>query len=75
VQVGRAGPIDVYQAAEVLARLAISLFPAREGTVTLDDDETIVALAHKVLLPMLEPRPGRNSASRLSHWCASPLAE
>ena len=47
VQVGRAGPMDVDQAAEVLARLAISLFPAREGTVTLDDDETIVALARK----------------------------
>jgi TetR/AcrR family transcriptional repressor of uid operon len=58
VRAGRAAPADVDQAAEVLARLAISLLLTREGTITLDDDETIVALARNVLLPMLEPRDG-----------------
>lgn len=53
---GRAAPTDVDQAAEVLARLAISLLLTREGTITLDDDETIVALVRNVLLPMLDPR-------------------
>ena len=42
----------------MLARLAISLLLTREGTITLDDDETIVALVRNVLLPMLEPRDG-----------------
>ena len=54
VRAGRAAPADVDQAAEVLARLAISLLLTREGTITLDDDETIVALVRNVLLPMLE---------------------
>ena len=58
VRAGRAAPADVEQAAEVLARLAISLLLTREGTITLDDDETIVALVRNVLLPMLEPRDG-----------------
>ena len=58
VRAGRAAPADVDQAAEVLARLAISLLLTREGTITLDDDETIVALVRNVLLPMLEPRDG-----------------
>jgi TetR/AcrR family transcriptional regulator, repressor for uid operon len=56
VRAGRAAPNDVDQAAEVLARLAISLLLTREGTITLDDDETIVALVRNVLLPMLDPR-------------------
>jgi AcrR family transcriptional regulator len=55
VQAGRAAPADTDQAAEVLARLAISLLLTREGTITLDDDETIVALVCNVLLPMLNP--------------------
>lgn len=58
VRAGRAAPADVDQAAEVLARLAISLLLTREGAITLDDDETIVALVRNVLLPMLEPRDG-----------------
>ena len=58
VRAGRAAPADVDQAAEVLARLAISLLLTREGTITLDDHETIVALVRNVLLPMLEPRDG-----------------
>ena len=58
VRAGRAAPADVDQAAEVLARLAISLLLTREGTITLDDDETIVALVRNVLMPMLEPHDG-----------------
>ncbi|MGO9070359.1 TetR/AcrR family transcriptional regulator, partial [Mycobacterium sp.] len=58
VRAGRAAPADVDQAAEVLARLAISLLLTREGTIKLDDDETIVALVRNVLLPMLDPRDG-----------------
>ena len=58
VRAGRAAPADVDQAAEVLARLAISLLLTREGTITLDDDQTIVALVRNVLLPMLAPRDG-----------------
>jgi hypothetical protein len=41
-----------------LARLAISLLLTRDGTITLDDDETIVALVRNVLMPMLEPQDG-----------------
>ena len=58
VRAGRAAPADLDQAAEVIARLAKSLLLTREGTITLDDDETIVALVRLVLLPMLEPRDG-----------------
>jgi TetR/AcrR family transcriptional repressor of uid operon len=55
VLAGRAAPADVDQAAEVLARLAISLLLTREGTISLDRDDTIVALVRNVLLPMLKP--------------------
>jgi hypothetical protein len=58
VREGRAAPAEVDQAAEVLARLAISLLLTREGVITLDDDETIVALVRNVLLPMLAPGDG-----------------
>jgi AcrR family transcriptional regulator len=58
VRAGRAAPIDIDQAAEVLARLAISLVLTTEGTITLDDNETIVALVRNVVLPMLVPRGG-----------------
>ena len=57
VRAGRAAPTDVNQAAEVLARLAISLLLTRGGMITLDDD-TVVALVRNVLLPMLEPHDG-----------------
>jgi AcrR family transcriptional regulator len=58
VRAGRAAPADVDQAAEVLARLAISLLLTRDGVITLEDDASIVALVRNVLLPMLEPRDG-----------------
>ena len=56
VRAGRASPADVDQAAEVIARLAMSLLLTREGTITLDDDTTIVALVRHALLPMLRPQ-------------------
>jgi len=55
VRAGRAAPADLDQAAEVIARLAMSLLLTREGTITLDDNATIVALVRHTLLPMLRP--------------------
>lgn len=55
MRAGRAAPADLDQAAEVIARLAMSLLLTREGTITLDDDDTIVALVRHTLLPMLRP--------------------
>ena len=56
VTAGRAAPPDVDRAAEVIARLAISLLLTREGAITLDHRASIVALVREVLLPMLQPR-------------------
>jgi TetR/AcrR family transcriptional repressor of uid operon len=53
VDAGRAAPADVDQAAEVIARLGISLLLTREGSITLDDRSTIEALVRDTLLPML----------------------
>ena len=55
VRAGRAAPADLDQAAEVIARLAMSLLLTREGKITLDDNATIVALVRHTLLPMLRP--------------------
>jgi AcrR family transcriptional regulator len=63
VRAGRAAPNDIDQAAEVLARLAISLLLTTEGTITLDDNETIVALVRNVVLPMLMPRVGASGST------------
>jgi len=52
---GRAAPADVDRAAEVIARLAISLLLTREGLITLDDRGSLVALVREFLLPMLQP--------------------
>jgi TetR/AcrR family transcriptional repressor of uid operon len=52
---GRAAPADVDRAAEVIARLAISLLLTREGLITLDDRGSLVALVRELLLPMLQP--------------------
>lgn len=56
VSAGRAAPADLDQAAEVIARLAMSLLLTREGKITLDENDTIVALVRNALLPMLRPR-------------------
>ena len=55
VRAGRAAPADVDQAAEVLARLAMSLLLTREGTITLDDLESVRSFVRLALLPMLRP--------------------
>jgi AcrR family transcriptional regulator len=56
VRAGHAAPADVERAAEVIARLAISLLLTREGTINLDDHDTVVAFVRLALLPMLRPR-------------------
>ena len=57
IRAGRAAPTDVDIAAEVIARLAISLLLTRHGTITLDDQDSVRALVRLVLVPML----GRDS--------------
>jgi TetR/AcrR family transcriptional regulator, repressor for uid operon len=52
---GRAAPVDVDRAAEVIGRLAISLLLTRDGVITLDNRPSLVALVGEVLLPMLQP--------------------
>jgi len=56
VDSGRAATSDVEGVAEVIARLAISLLLTRDGTITLDDPDTVVHLVNLVLLPMLQPQ-------------------
>jgi AcrR family transcriptional regulator len=53
IDAGRAAPANLDQAAEVIARLGISLVLTREGAITLDDRSTIQALVRDTLLPML----------------------
>jgi TetR/AcrR family transcriptional regulator, repressor for uid operon len=56
VDAGRAATSDVDGVAEVIARLAISLLLTRDGTITLDDPDSVVRLVNLVLLPMLQPQ-------------------
>jgi TetR/AcrR family transcriptional regulator, repressor for uid operon len=58
VDAGHAAPADIDQASEVMARLGLSLLLTPEGTITTDDQTTIVALVRHILLPILQP-PGR----------------
>ena len=53
IQAGRAAATDVKLAAEVIARLAISLLLTSEGTITLDNHDSVLALVRLVLVPML----------------------
>ncbi|MFZ1925580.1 MAG: TetR family transcriptional regulator [Solirubrobacteraceae bacterium] len=55
VNAGRAVTSDIDGVAEVIARLAISLLLTRDGTITLDDPNSIVRLVKLTLLPMLQP--------------------
>jgi TetR/AcrR family transcriptional regulator, repressor for uid operon len=55
VNAGRAATSDIDGVAEVIARLAISLLLTRDGTITLDDPNSIVRLVNLTLLPMLQP--------------------
>jgi AcrR family transcriptional regulator len=59
VEAGRAEASDVDGVAEVIARLAISMLLTREGSITLDDSDSVVRLVRLVLLPMLSPGPRR----------------
>jgi TetR/AcrR family transcriptional regulator, repressor for uid operon len=55
VNAGRAATPDIDGVAEVIARLAISLLLTRDGTITLDDPNSILRLVNLALLPMLQP--------------------
>jgi AcrR family transcriptional regulator len=59
VEAGRAEASDVDGVAEVIARLAISMLLTRDGSITLDDPDSVVRLVRLVLLPMLSPGPRR----------------
>ncbi len=58
VNAGRAATSDIDGVAEVIARLAISLLLTREGTITLDDPNSVRRLVNLTLLPMLQPHSG-----------------
>jgi len=55
IRAGRAATADVDVAAEVIARLALSLLLTRQGEITLDDNDSVLALVRLVLEPMLRP--------------------
>jgi TetR/AcrR family transcriptional regulator, repressor for uid operon len=55
VNAGRAATADIDGVAEVIARLAISLLLTRDGTITLDDPNSVRRLVNLTLLPMLQP--------------------
>jgi hypothetical protein len=52
---GHIGAIDTDQAAEVIARLAISLLLTRRGTIDLADHNSVIAFVKLAILPMLRP--------------------
>ncbi len=56
VNAGRAATPDIDGVAEVTARLAISLLLTRDGTITLDDPNSVRRLVNLTLLPMLQPQ-------------------
>jgi AcrR family transcriptional regulator len=58
VNAGRAATSDIDGVAEVIARLAISLLLTRDGTITLDDPQSVRRLVNLTLLPMLQPHDG-----------------
>lgn len=55
IQAGRAASADPDCAAEVIARLAMSLVLTRDGTISLDHPQSMGALVNLVLLPILQP--------------------
>ena len=56
VNAGRATTPDIDGVAEVIARLAISLLLTRDGTITLEDPNSVRRLVNLTLLPMLQPQ-------------------
>ncbi len=55
IRAGRAASAEPDRVAEVIARLAISLVLTRDGTLRLDDADSMGALVKHVLLPILQP--------------------
>ena len=55
IHAGRAATADPDRVAEVIARLAMSLVLTRDGTVSLDNPQSMGALVNHVLLPILQP--------------------
>ncbi len=55
IKAGRATTTDPDRVAEVIARLAISLVLTREGTISLDNPDSMIALVKLALLPILQP--------------------
>ena len=55
VRAGRAATGDVDSAAEVVARMAMSLLLTPEGVINLDDLESVRSFVRLALLPMLRP--------------------
>ena len=56
VNAGRAASTDIDGVAEVIARLAISLLLTRDGTITLEDPQSVRRLVKLTVLPMLQPQ-------------------
>ena len=56
VNAGRAATSDIDGVAEVIARLAISLLLTRDGTITLEDPNSVRRLVNLTVLPMLQPQ-------------------
>lgn len=55
VRAGHVTTVDPDRVAEVIARLAMSLVLTREGTISLDDPDSMGALVKLALLPILQP--------------------
>lgn len=55
VRAGRAASADIDSAAEVIARMAMSLLLTPEGVINLDDQESVRGFVRLALLPMLRP--------------------
>jgi AcrR family transcriptional regulator len=51
----RAAPGDIEGAAEVIARMAMSLLLTPDGVITLDNQDSVRAFVRLALLPMLRP--------------------
>ena len=64
IQAGRAATTDPDRVAEVIARLAISLVLTRDGTISLDDPDSMGALVKLALLPILQPPMTRPPSTR-----------
>ena len=59
IRAGRAATTDVELAAEVIARLTLSVLLTRQGTITFDDHDSLVAVVRLVFAPMLQPDRSR----------------